>query len=312
MRVHVNVPSLGTAPALAALEMLTAGQEQAVRVPLGLAEAEIVPGMKTVQAFALVTADRGQEGVTAALTFPVPIALSVVPSDGSALACRAVSPDTLAASLGASLLSGKIPDPPQPLADLAGILGALGAARRPASAGQQSPGTGMRAALRGLSPDEGDWTAVTASISSSLGLPAAILFVAGRPVALVDTRIPFFTALSAVPELDRFRGSLAAISPGGTLWIPLSGRVPPDGGAALAKMSPGATVAWSFADALQLLSSHDAAAATRSELSASSYRKNTPSPFPLVLPAVTARPSLEALRDLVGAAAAGLPAPRAP
>jgi hypothetical protein len=318
VRVHVNVPSLGSAPALAALETLPAGQELAVRVPLGLAEAEIAPGTKTVQAFAVVTADRGQEGVTAALTFAASIALSGEPEihgvpwpgdSGSALACRAVSPDTLAASLATSLLSGKVPDPPQPLADLAGILGALGAARGPASDGQQSPGTGMRGALRSLSPDEGDWTLVTASISSSLGLPAAILFVAGRPVALVDTRIPFFTALSAIPELQRFRGSLAGISPAGTLWIPLSGRVSPDSSRALEIMSPGATVAWSFADALQLLSSRDASAATRSELSASSYRKNTPSPFPLVLPAITARPSLEALRDLVGAAAAGLPSP---
>lgn len=310
VRVHVSVPALGFTPALAALETLPAGQEQTVRVPLGLSDAEIAPGTKIVQAFALVTGDRGQDSVTAALTFPAPIALSGEPGDsGSALACRAVSPDTLAASLGSSLLSGTVPDPPQPLADLAAILDALGAARRPAPAGQQSGGTGMRAALRGLSPDEGDWTVVTASISSSLGLPAAVLFVGDRPLALVDTRVPFFTALSAVPELKRFRESLARISPAGTLWIPLSGRVRPPGREMAANMPPGATVAWSFADALQLLSSHDTAAAVRSELSASSYRKNTPSPFPLVLPAITARPSLEALRGLVGAAAAGLPSP---
>ncbi len=298
VRVHVNVPSLDSAPSLAALESIPASQESTVRVPLGVVDAQMLPLTGIVPAFALVTADRGQEGVTMALAFSAQLARTAEPDDvADALACRAVSPDTLAASLSSSLLSGAVPDPPQPLADLAGILDALGEARRDASGGQRPRGEGMRAMLRGVSPDEADWTVVMASIASSLGLPAGVLSLADRPLAIVDTRIPFFTALSAVPELQRFRENFAVISPAGTLWIPLSGRIPPAGSEA---------IAWSFADAMELLATHDNAVAKRSDLPVSSNRENAPSPFPLILPAVTARPSLDALRGSIGAAAAGI------
>jgi hypothetical protein len=300
VRVHVSVPALVSAPTLAALQSIPAAQERTLRVPLGSVKSEMLPSTDTVPAFALVTGDRGREGVSAPLTFSAQVADTGGPDDlADALACRAVSPDTLAASLSTSLLTGAVPDPPQPLADLAGILDSLGAARRDASSVRQSPGAAMRAGLRGLTTDEADWTVVTASIASSLGLPSAILSVADRPFTLVDTRIPFFTALSAIPELQRFKAKLALVSPAGTLWLPLSGRIPRGGEA----------MAWSFADAMELISAHDNADARRSEVPASSDRENAPSPFPLVLPAITARPSLDALRAAIGAAAAGLSAP---
>jgi hypothetical protein len=149
-----------------------------------------------------------------------------------------------------------------------------------------------------------------ASIASSLGLPAAILTTAGRPLALVDTRIPFFSALSAVPELQRHRETLARLSPAGTLWVPLSGRIPPAGSDA---------AAWSFKDALELLAANGSAGAMRSDLPSSpgsgntgsrnTGSRNTASPFPLVLPAIIERPSLGALRGAIGAAAAAVTPP---
>ena len=300
VRVHVNVPSLDSTPSLAALESIPASQERTVRVPLGFVDAELLPSAASVPVVALVTGDRGQEGISAAFSFSAQLVETGGPEDiAGSLACRAVAPDALAASLSSSLLTGTVPDPPQPLAELAGILNALGAARRDVSGREQTHGEGMRALLRGLSADEADWTVVTASIASSLDLPAAILSIADRPLALVDTRIPFFAALSTIPELQRWREKLALVSPAGTLWIPLSGRIPPAGSEA---------VAWSFADAMDLLAAHDSADAKRSGLVGSSNRENMPSPFPLVLPAIAARPSLDALCGTIGAAAAGLPA----
>ena len=305
LRVHVNVPSLGSTPSLAALDFIPASQESTLRVPLGNVDVELLPSAASVPVWALVTGNRGQEGISASLVFAAQRAETAGPEDtAAALACRAISPDTLAASLSASLLTGTVPDPPQPLADLAGILDALGDARRDASAGEQTPGEqtpggGMRASLRSLSADEADWTVVTASIAASLGLPAAILTIADRPLALIDSGVPFFTALSAVPELQVYREKLAALSPAGTLWIPLSGRIPPAGSE---------PAAWSIADAMKLLASPGSAAAKRSDLVVgASNRENTPSPFPLVLPAIAARPSLDALCSSIGAAAAALP-----
>ncbi len=160
--------------------------------------------------------DRGQEGVSAALSFSARPAETAGPGDVTdTLACRAVSADELAASLPSWLLTGAIPDPPQPLADLAGILNALGAARRDSSGETEPPGGEMRSILRSLSADEADWTVVTASIASSLGLPAVILSIANRPLAVVDTGIPFFTALDEIPELQEARAMLAIVSPGG-------------------------------------------------------------------------------------------------
>ena len=299
VRVHVSIPSLDSAPSLAALESIPASHERTLRVPLGPVSAEMLPVTAAVPAYALITCSRGQEGISASLAFSAAVVETGGPEGlADSLGCRAVSPDTLAANLWLSLLTGTVPDPPAPLVDLAGILNALGTARRTASGGQQAPGARMRAILRSLSADEADWSVATASIASGLGLPAAILSIADRPLALVDTGVPFFTALSAIPELQRFRKELASVSPAGTLWVPLSGRIAPAGSEA---------AVWSFADALALLSAHDSGDAKRSDPVGSSNRENTPSPFPLVLPAITARPSLDALRGAIAAAAAGLP-----
>jgi hypothetical protein len=217
--------------------------------------------------------------------------------------------DTLASSLGESLLTGARVDPLQPLAELAGILSSLGAGRRfagivTAAAGPDSPSPeeilrpGMRNLLRGLSRDESDWITVIASIASSLGMPAAILSVGARPLALVDTGIPFSEALGAVDGLPRFRDRLAVLSSGGTFWIPLSGRVAPEGVDA---------ASWSFADALAALEGNESANTHRAAVPQSGGQQNAAVPFPLVLPVVAMRPSAAALRSVAAASLAGVP-----
>jgi hypothetical protein len=79
--------------------------------------------------------------------------------------------------------------------------------------------------------------------------------------------------------------------------VPLSGRAAPAGTSA---------AAWSFKDAMEQLAANGSAEWRRSELPSSPDNHNTASPFPLVLPGIAARPSLDLLRDLVSAAASGL------
>jgi hypothetical protein len=297
MRVHAGLPSVLSAPALAALEEIPPSGERTVRISLGSASEEVLSPAATVPAFALVTYQRGQEGISRSLSFSAQEVEQGPPrSLSETLACRVVPRDTLAASLGEQMLTGARPDPAQPLAELAGLLASLGAARSQAhavsgvsSAGSarfdESPRPGMRNLLRGLSADESGWTIVTASIASSLGMPAAILSVGDRALALVDTGIPLSNALAAVPALERFREKLAALSSGGTLWLPLSGRVPPlNGDAAF----------WALADALDAIAIEDTANTHRSAIPQSD-QENAPVPFPLVLPVISARPSIEAL-----------------
>ena len=291
-RVHLNVPAVDAMPSLAAVESIPASGESVVRIVMGPVDRDALPSSGTVPAFAYVTADRGQEGFTAALPFSAQLAVEPRADDSAeALACRAVPQDTLAGSLPGFLLSGAVPDPPQPLADFAGILDVLGIERQ-AAGGEPLPGTGMRGMLRGVTGSEAQWTVVMASIASSLGLPAAILTTAGRPLAVVDTRIPFFSALSAVPELQRHRETLARLSPAGTLWVPLSGRIPPPAAMPPRGLSATRWSCWPQTAARErcgrcLPASPD---------SGTTDSRNTASPFPLVLPAFIERPSLGALR----------------
>jgi len=287
VRVHAGLPSAVSAPSLASLDEIPPSEEREVRVPFGSADEESFSSTATAQVFAVVTYERGQEGITRSLSFSAqPVEDDAPRSLADTLACRSVPQDTLAGSLGESLLNGARPDPPQPLAELAGILDALGAARRQAHtalAVDEAPRPAMRNLLRGLSSDETDWIVVTASIASTLGMQSGILLAGDRALALVDTGIPFFNALAEVPSLGRFRGELAGLSPGGTLWIPLSGRVPP----------PDTDPAfWSLADALDVVAGQDTANAPHSVISESSVQANAPMPFPLVLPAIAARLSL--------------------
>jgi hypothetical protein len=299
VRVHAGLPSIALAPALAALDEIPPSGTAEVRIPFG--SADWAGRARSVAAYALVTYESGQEGFSRALTFSAQSVEDGQPGSlADSLACRAVSSDTLAASLEESLLTGARADPPQSLAELAGILASLGAARRQAGTTTSVPETpepGMRNLLRSLSGDEADWTVVITSIASTLGMPAAILTLGARPLALVDTGIPFSDALNVVDGLGRSRERLAALSSGGTLWVPLSGRVPPAGvDAAL----------WSFADALDALAGEEAVNARRAAIPLSSVQENTPMPFPLVLPVIAARPSAAALRSAAASSLAGM------
>jgi hypothetical protein len=156
----------------------------------------------------------------------------------------------------------------------------------------------MRNLLRTLSPEESEWTVVTASIAASLGMQSAVVTVGERPFAVVDTGIPFFSALAAIADLARFKDTLAALSPAGTLWIPLSGRVPPAGADA---------AVWAAADALSALAGADITDAPRSTVPESALQQNAPNPFTLVLPVVTAWPSMASLRDAIVSSLAAIP-----
>jgi hypothetical protein len=140
---------------------------------------------------------------------------------------------------------------------------------------------------------------VTASVASSLGVPAAIVTRGARPLVAVDTGVPFFTAIGALPGLDRFQQALASVSPAGTLWVPLSCRLPPDG-------APPA--AWAFADGLQALDAPDPGAVRRAELTDAAAMQNAPIPFPLVLPSIAARRSADQVFAAAGAVLNDIPA----
>jgi hypothetical protein len=298
VRIHASIPAAVSTPALAVIDEILPSKERAARIPFGFS-GEGVAAEGAVQVFAMVTYERGQEGVSRSFTFSAPTVGEGSPGTlAEILACRAVPQDTLAASLPETLLSGGRPVPAQPLVELAGTLDCLGRARRAQDTVGSSraailPATSdfpkplMRNLLRTLATEESEWTVVTASVASSLGVQAAVLSVRDRSFALVDTGIPFFDAIAAVPGLEGFRQTLAALSPGGTLWLPLSGRVP--------KAGVNAAV-WAVADALDALAGMDITSAQRASVPAFEVQQSAPNPFPLVLPAIATRPSITALR----------------
>ena len=299
VRVHAGIPTAVSAPALAALDEIPPSETRTLRIPLGPSFEESISSASTVPVHALVTYERGQEGNSRSLAFSAqPVDGGPPRSRAELLACRSVPNDTLAASLSETLLQGARPDPPQPLAELAGILASLGAARRQARAGSADTPRGltMRSLLRSLASDEPGWTIVTASIASTMGMPAAILCVGDRVLALVDTGIPLSNTQTVLPSLGRFREQLALLSSGGTLWLPLSGRVPStDRDAAL----------WALADGLDALAGKDASQWSRSSIPQTARQGIAPVPYPLVLPVRAVRPSVAALRESAESTLAG-------
>ena len=307
VRIHAGLPPVVQTPAMEVIDEILPSKQRLVRIAMG-APSDAATPRGTVSVSGLVTYERGQEGVSQSLSFSATF-VPVGPPGSRAedLACRAVRQDTLAASLPDSLVGGARPTQEQPLIDLAGVLDALGSARStgagesspvvPPQAGE-SPSPSMRNLLRTLSPEESEWTVVTASIAASLGMQSAVVTVGERPFAVVDTGIPFFSALAAIADLARFKDTLAALSPAGTLWIPLSGRVPPAGADA---------AVWAAADALSALAGADITDAPRSTVPESALQQNAPNPFTLVLPVVTAWPSMASLRDAIVSSLAAIP-----
>jgi hypothetical protein len=312
VRVHVSIPSLGIAPALAALGSVAPFEVRDLAVPLGPVVNEgPVPAPALV--YALVTYEQGAHGFSSAATFPAAAARAGAPGPAQALACRAAAQDTLASTLSESLRSGRRPPSPSALAELAGVLDSLEAARTLAASGDPAgpdasrPGPGgpasLRAALRGASPDEADWIVVTVSVASSMGFPSAVLSQGGRPYALVDTGVPFLGAFDAVPALEPFRRQLAAISPAGTLWVPFSGRVPP--------RTPHPAF-WALVDALNALTGQDVKSGMRADLPSADPEKNSAVPFPLVVPALAVPMTLDDVAAAAGQAAVAGAAPDGP
>jgi hypothetical protein len=319
VRVHAGVPWL-SAPSLSSLEEIPPTESRDIRIPLGPVDDAGISQGALLSVFGLVTYDRGQEGYSRSLSFTARTGEEGPPRNAAQLlACRAVTQDTLAASLEDSLLAGARPEPGQAgavlpgqtgldagqrLIELAGVLSALGSARRQQgdAAPENSEGTPrtMRGMLRRLVPDEPGWAIVTASIASAFGMRSAVLSAGDRSFALVDTGMPLDAALEGLRRFDHFKQKIADLSEGGTLWIPLSGRAAPAGTNA---------AAWSFADALDSLDRVDTAHALRAPVSESLPQENVPMPFPLVLPAITERLSLTALRQAAETSMNEIPSP---
>ena len=303
LRVHAGVPAWGLSPALASIDSLGPSEEQQVVLPMGYGDDEnSADSSPTAAAAILVTYERGEQGFSSAVSAEAAVASAPARGPAQALACRAVGSDTLSAGLPDSILSGPRPADGSPVADLAGVLDSLEHVRALALAAGQAPEgpPRMRAALRALGPDESDWSVVTVSLASSLGLQASLLWRAGRPLALVDTGTPLPQALTALPALARFQEELQAVSTGGTLWIPLSGRAPP---------RVPHPLFWALRDGLALLGEPGTGAAERADLSTTAPAPNAPIPFPLVVPVTAPRLSGE---DILAAAASALSTDAAP
>ncbi|HET6451468.1 MAG TPA: hypothetical protein VFI08_09155, partial [Spirochaetia bacterium] len=287
VRVRAGVPSLDLAPALASVESLAALQEKEIVIPLGYAGNDaLLSASRRVTANALITWEQGGQGFAAAYPFEAVLRDAPVRSPAQALACRTPAEDTLLAGLPDSLLEGRRPASPFAAGDFAGLLDALESARALSKdSGPSLPAAaGMRAALRSLGQDEAEWTVLTASLASALGLRASILWRSGRPLALVDTGTGLDAALEALPALDRFRNELAGISRDGTLWIPISGRVP------VHSSHPGFRA---MREGLELLQGAASPPADRADVTEAATVRNAPIPFPFVLPAPAPRLSPE-------------------
>lgn len=305
LRVHVGLPSITTTQALASVDTLFPGDERDMEFRLRL-DGPLSPSAlepEGVPAVLLITYERGEEG------FSVPDSLAVRVEDVAAgeplansLACRAETGDQLVAGLADDLLdaTGPVSGAADPVASLAGILDSLGGLRRLAARGQAgsdhaarpvptSGEGGVRSALRAFSPDENDWTLLSLSVIAGLGLPAGLMSWPDRVLALVDTGIPLSRALSSLSGLARYSAVLSALSRGGRLCVPLSGRLSPDASSA---------AAWSLVDALEACRDKAVGTATIYWLdpAVTAARPGPPVPvsFPFVPPCLPVRPSGEA------------------
>ncbi|HYW84857.1 MAG TPA: hypothetical protein VFB30_16455, partial [Spirochaetia bacterium] len=308
LRVHVGFPSITTAQALAAVDTLFPGDERDLEFQIRL---DAPPPMSAFQpggvpAVLLVTYEKEGTGFSAADSLTVPV-MDVAAAEplANSLACRAVTGDQLVAGLTDDLLDTRgqsgPPGPLTSLASLAGILDTLGGLRRISAhaqpgpdqgAGQDSAGAalgrnaGVRPVLRSLSPDEKDWTLLTLSIITGLGLPVGLMSWPDDAFALVDTGIPLPSALSSIPGLARYSAVLSALSREGRLCLPVSGRLSPDASSA---------AAWSIADALETCLSKSVGTAALlwldPEMTAARARSPVPVSFPFVPPCLPVRPS---------------------
>jgi hypothetical protein len=143
-----------------------------------------------------------------------------------------------------------------------------------------------------LSPDENDWTLLTLSLISGLGLPAGLLSWPDGAFALVDTGILLPSAVSSVPGLARYSAVLNVLSRQGRLCLPFSGRLSPDASS---------SAAWSLVEALETCRRKSVSTAAvlwlDPEVTAARARSPVPVSFPFVLPCLPVRPTVQALRN---------------
>lgn len=308
IRVHVSLPAIVLTPSLAVIDSLAPGEERDVEIRIGLTGSVSAPADAGLSAAALVTYERGVEGISASFSFPVQMTdPAQVKGPAESLARRALPGDALLGALADTLLDPADSPGKDPFTTLAGILDSLGSVRSQApvaagtsSAAQQTSADatlGLRAVLRGLSPDEADWTTATVSIAGSLGLRPGLVSWKDRVFTLVDAGIAVADAIAAMPGLARFNPVLTALARDGNLWLPVSGQVPPLGASA---------TAWAIADALEALAEGTgqdfAVSWPLPGLTAPSGTAPVPVPFPFVLPTAPAPLSRDALLRRISAA----------
>lgn len=320
LRAHVSAPSVSDSPALSTLERLAPGEERRIDVPLALAED---PGPseltgKSLHVAVLVSYQRGREGVSVRGSLDIPVSsVEPRPTPADLLACGITGGDQMVAGLADDLLAGPSPgtEGQDPLAGLAAILDSLGSLRGRAAravraaaatdgggAGGSAGGNGglpqaargsaggVRGTLRGLSPDEGDWTLVTLCVAATVGLPVGIVSWQDRSFALVDTGIARTDAMTEVPGLSRYAAVLDSLARGGTLCVPLSGSTPP---------ATDGAVGWALADALRDCVKRDMKTAKvwwRDTASSVTASRPVAMPIPFPLPAIRVAPSRDTLR----------------
>jgi hypothetical protein len=295
LRVHVAIPEVAPTPSLAAIDSLGPGEERDCEVTLAFAgrpprDAADLDGAPV--AF-LLAYERGVEGISARTS----LALRFLEPDAAgwradSLARRVAAGDPVVASLADSLVAPAAADdaPRNVLAELAGILDALGAMRSRAARAVSASGAelGARAALRSLSLGEEDWAGLTLSLCAALGMPVGVLAWEDRAVALLDTGVALSDALAAAPGLARYESVLNGLSRDGRLCVPISGRPAPE---------TVATTAWAILDALSTCAEKGTGNAAIEWLPfgapAAFAQAPLPVPFPFMLPCVPLRPSLE-------------------
>jgi hypothetical protein len=307
LRVHASAPSVSDSPSLSVADRLASGEEREVAVPLDLTVGAVGSALegRNLRVAILVTYRRGMEGVSVRASLDVPVA-STGPRRTTAdlMACALAPADQLVAGLADELLPGTAAGATREdsVAAFAGILDSLGSLRSGvASAAARAAGgvrgpigpgavAGVREALRGLSPNELDWTLVTLSVAAALGLPVGVLSWEDRAFALIDTGIPLADALSGIPGLSAYAAVLERLTRGGTLCVPLSGAV---------ATGPGGASAWAFVDALRACSVRAAGKAMiwwRNDASGRPVSPALPMPIPYPLPAIRVPPSRDTLR----------------
>ncbi len=305
VRLHLALPSLQPAPALAAVDELAPGAAEDLDVALGETEGAI--DFTDTAASVFVTYDRGTEGISAAFSLPVQMAAAKAAGAASELGCRVLAGDPLLDAVSDDMtgVSGSADaDRFRSFASTYEAVSIVRAQQVQPAASDHAVATGgigpqsVRAILRGLSADRKDWALLAASLAASRGLDARLLSVGDGIFALVSTGMPISDAVARFPALAPLEPLLRKIAQDDMLWIPLDTAI---------EAGEADMLASAVRDAARALASVDVRAAdVWQSASASTGAPPVPVPFPLVFPPV-AMPTDDPFAEIVDGLRESLP-----